>query len=108
MKEDIFAPIFPAYHKVPKTPSALYACLSDLLLNLYQSVLAAEDIAVAYGPKEFTAMYPASSEIVLEPDAEWMKKLGWVKDKQGEIVSIETKSKNHKRKRLMGFGNKGV
>jgi hypothetical protein len=108
MKEDIFAPIFPAYHKVPKTPSALYACLSDLLLNLYQSVLAAEDIAVAYGPKEFTAMYPASSEIVLEPDAEWMEKLGWVKDKQGEIVSIETKSKNHKRKRRMGFGNKGV
>lgn len=88
MRDDIFAPIFPAYHKVPKTPSALYAFLSDLLLHLYQSVLAAEDIAAVYGPKEFTSMRPNSPEIVLEPDMEWMEKLKWTKDKEGNIVPI--------------------
>jgi hypothetical protein len=91
MRDDIFAPIFPAYHKVPKTPSALYSFLSDLLLHLYQSVLAAEDIAIAYGPREFTVMRPTSQEIVLDPDEEWMEKLNWTKDKDGNLVPIETK-----------------
>ena len=90
MKDDLFTPIFPAYHKVPKTPSALYSFLTDLLLHLYQSVLPAEDIAVAYGPKEFTSMRPTSSEIALEPDEEWMEKLKWTRDKSGNIVPIET------------------
>ncbi len=102
MREDIFSPIFPAYHKVPKMPSALYALLSNLLLHLYQSVLAAEEIAVTYGSKELAGMFPTSSEIALEPDIEWMEKLQWVKDENGSIVSIERKPKNHKRKR--GFG----
>jgi hypothetical protein len=102
MREDIFAPIFPAYHKVPDTPSALYAFLSDLFLHLYQSVLAAEDIAIAYGPKEVTTKIPTSPEIVLEPDTEWMKKLGWIKDKHGNLIPIASKHKNHKHKK--GFG----
>jgi len=89
MRDDLFTSIFPAYHKVPKTPSALYAFLSDILLHLYQSVLAAEDIAVAYGPKEFNAM---RSILMLEPDIEWIEKLKWTKDKDGTIVPIETTS----------------
>lgn len=102
MREDIFAPIVPTYHKVPKTPSALYAFLSDLFMHLYQSVLAAEDVAVAYGPNEPTVMYPTSPEVVLEPDTEWMKKLGWVKDNNGNLVPIESRNKKHKHKK--GFG----
>ncbi|HEY0734528.1 MAG TPA: DUF6602 domain-containing protein [Herpetosiphonaceae bacterium] len=93
MRDDLFNPIFPAYHKVPQTPSALYAFLSDLFLHLYQSVLAAEDIAIAYGPKEFRSMKPKSPDVVLEPDIEWMEKLKWTRNKHGEIVPIETKLK---------------
>jgi hypothetical protein len=96
MRDDVFASIFPAYHKVPKTPSALYAFLSDLLLHLYKSVLAAEDIAIAYGPKEFTAMRPTSPEIALDPDDEWLEKLKWTKDENGNIVPIETKLKGER------------
>lgn len=88
MRDDIFTHIFPAYHKVPKTPSALYSFLSDLFLHLYRSVLAAEDIAIAYGPKEFTTMRPTSPKIVLEPDDEWIEKLNWTRDENGNIVPI--------------------
>jgi hypothetical protein len=93
MREDIFAPIFPAYHKVPDIPSALYAFMTDLLLHLYHSVLAAEDIAVAYGPKEFAAKFPTSPEIVLPPEAEWMDKLKY------PCRSDETFAKPEKKKK---------
>lgn len=98
MRDDLFAPIFPVYHKVPQTPSALYAFLTDLFLHLYQSVLAAEDIAAAYGPKEFRPMQPKSSDVALEPDLEWMERLKWTKNQTGEMVPIETTFKKKRRK----------
>jgi hypothetical protein len=86
MRDDLFHPIIPVYHKVPKSPSALYSFVSDLLLHLYQSVLAAEDVAFAYGPKELELLRPTSSEISLQPDSEWIEKLKWKNDKDGELV----------------------
>lgn len=88
MREDIFWPIFPVYHKMPESESALYAFLSDLLLHLYHSVLAAEDIAVAYGPKEFRPLSPKSEEIVLPPDSDWVDQLNFVL-REGELVELK-------------------
>ncbi|WP_110513207.1 DUF6602 domain-containing protein [Herpetosiphon llansteffanensis] len=89
MREDLFTHILPAYHKVPQTESALYACVSDLLLHLYQSVLAAEDIAIAYGPVNYHFLGPTSPMISLSPDPEWMEKLNWTRNEQGQIKLID-------------------
>lgn len=94
MREDLFHPIIPVYHKVPKTSSALYPFVSDLMLHLYQCILAAEDIASAYGPKEFNMMRPISPEISLPPDAEWIEKLKWKKNERGELVPIRMEYKD--------------
>lgn len=88
MREDLFSPIFPVFHEMPQSPSAFYIFLTDLLLHLYQSVLAAEDIAMAYGPKELSAKTPTSGEIALMPDDEWMEKLNWTRNQYGEIVPL--------------------
>lgn len=75
MKEDLYLPIFPIFHQKPANVSALYPLVTDLLLHLFQSILAPEDIAPSYGPATHTASYPTSSEIVLDPDPEWLEKL---------------------------------
>lgn len=86
MRDDLFHPIIPIYHKVPAAPSAFYSFVSDLMLHLYQSVLAAEDVPIAYGPKEHKTMRPQSSEIALPPDSEWLEKLNWKKDESGNMI----------------------
>lgn len=88
MRDDLFAPIFPVYHKCPKTESALYSLLTDLLLHLYNSVLGAEDVAVAYGPEAFSPLFPKTPDIALQPDPEWMEKLTYIRREDGTLVEI--------------------
>lgn len=75
MMEDIYRPIFPVYHKMPRVESALYPLMADLLLHLYHSVLAAEDIAPSYGPVIHNISIPTSQDIALMPDAEHLTSL---------------------------------
>jgi hypothetical protein len=74
-EQDLSKPIFPVQHHVENdAPSALYPFVTDLLLHLYHSILAAEDIAVNYGPGEYTANFPDSPDVVLQPDEEWLRR----------------------------------
>ncbi|MBX2991869.1 MAG: hypothetical protein KF749_11975 [Bacteroidetes bacterium] len=70
MMEDLLQPIFPAFHRIPQTESPLYALVSDLMLHLYHSVLAPEDIAPSYGPVSPTISVPMSNKTILAPDNE--------------------------------------
>lgn len=77
MLEDLYEPIIPVYHRMPKVESALYALIADLLLHLYQSVLAPEDIAPGYGPMaQESVSVPTSPEIALPPDPQRLATLG--------------------------------
>jgi hypothetical protein len=78
MLEDLYVPIFPVYHRMPDVQSSLYRLMADLLLHLYHSVLAPEDLAASYGPDTHPVSIPKSSDIVLKPDAEWLSSLGIV------------------------------
>lgn len=89
MKEDLFTEIIPAYHKVPGIESVLFSMISDLSLHLYHSVLAAEDIPALYGIKDPRMKAPATKDIILEPDPEWLLKLKWAKDQDGNIIPID-------------------
>ena len=75
MREDLFHPIIPFYHKVPIIQSAFYSLIANLFLHLYHSVLGAEDIALAYGLPLNTVSIPKSPDILLEPDDEWLSTL---------------------------------
>jgi hypothetical protein len=75
MLEDLYLPIFPVYHRMPHVGSALYRLMADLLLHLYHSVLAPEDMAVSYGPDIHSVDIPKSSDIALKPDTEWLSSL---------------------------------
>jgi hypothetical protein len=75
MLDDLYLPIFPVYHRMPLVESALYWLACDLLMHLYHSVLAPEDLAVSYGPDIHSVSIPKSSDIALKPDAEWLSSL---------------------------------
>ncbi|HUJ09386.1 MAG TPA: DUF6602 domain-containing protein [Verrucomicrobiae bacterium] len=75
MLEDLYEPIFPILHEIPYVESAFFVVTSDLLLHLFHSVLAPEDLPVKYGPSTFDIQVPKSPEIVLPPDAEWVQSL---------------------------------
>ena len=68
MLEDLYEPIVPSYHHVKDITSALFALLGNLMLHLFHSVLAPEDIAVLYGPSTRTVKAPKADEIALQPD----------------------------------------
>lgn len=68
---DIRLPIFPVFHKVPEVESAFFPLITDLLLNLYHSVLIPEDIAATYGYSSLLmpkVKISRSKGIYLEPD----------------------------------------
>jgi hypothetical protein len=78
MMEDLYLPIIPVYHKMPGVESALYRLMVDLLLHLYNSVLAPEDIAPSYGPPTHSISVPKSPDIAIQPGAEWIEKLNHI------------------------------
>lgn len=90
MLEDLYEPVFPVYHKMPESPSALYSLIVDLSLHLYHSILAPEDIVAHYGPNEFNNRIPASSKITLGPDDKWLSILGTVCS--GDHAALESSS----------------
>jgi hypothetical protein len=75
MLEDIYEQLVPVYQKVPQTESALFALLGNLMLHLFHSVLAPEDIAAIYGTASRDTKAPKSPEIAIPPDPEWMSRL---------------------------------
>jgi hypothetical protein len=76
MLEDLYEPIYPVFHRVANTDSALYPLMVDLLLHLYKSVLAPEDIAPYYGSKKpGIVSIPKSPDISLPPDPERLDSL---------------------------------
>lgn len=69
--KDLRLPIFPVFHRVPDVESAFYPLITDLLLNLYHSVLTPEDIAATYGYSSLLlpkVKIPKSKDLYLEPD----------------------------------------
>jgi hypothetical protein len=75
MLEDLYEPIFPVLHEIPCVQSAFFVMISDLLLHLYHSVLAPEDLPAKYGPSEIDVQIPKSPQIALPPDPEWIDSL---------------------------------
>ena len=70
MKEDLSLPIFPAYFPSNGQSSSLYPLLENLLLHLYHSILAPEDIASRYGQSDRRVKVPSSPSLALYPDNE--------------------------------------
>jgi hypothetical protein len=97
MLEDLYEPVCPVYHKMPDSPSALYALMVDLSLHLYHSILAPEDIVAHYGPTQFKNMVPTSPEISLNPDEKWLLSLGTIC--QGDHAPLKPNRSNNKNKR---------
>jgi hypothetical protein len=77
MLEDLYLPIVPSYFDSSHAGSALYVLVENLALHLYHSVLAPEDLVTMYGRvnREGDSIVPASDEIRLDPDAEWLELL---------------------------------
>ncbi len=66
---DLDKPLIPVFSRVPDIPSAFYPFMTNLLTHLYNSVLGAEDIAVAYGGQMANKIaYPTNPEVRLNPD----------------------------------------
>jgi len=88
MRDDLFHPIIPSYHKSPPAESAFYVLMSDILLHLYHVVLGAEDISVAYGigHTSNSISIPQSPEVILEPDVEWIQSLDLEYDQEYKRV----------------------
>ncbi len=76
MEEDLFKPIYPIYNGAPHCGPALYPLVQNLLLHLFHSVLAPEDLAANYGPIDLPAIVPTDrTEVSLAPDSEWVERL---------------------------------
>lgn len=75
MFEDLYKSLSPRYTKMPEAKSALYYLMADLMLHLFHSILAPEDIAVLYGSLENVGKFPTASNIVLPPDRIWAANL---------------------------------
>jgi hypothetical protein len=86
MLEDLYESLVPVYQKVPQTESALFALLGNLMLHLFHSVLAPEDIAAIYGTSTRNIMAPKAPEIVIHPDPEWMSRLRTVCGEDHKVV----------------------
>jgi hypothetical protein len=82
MLDDLYLPIIPVYEKViENTDSALFSLVNNILLHLYHSVLAPEDVSASYGlNSKLTVKIPATPNISLDPDKEWMEKLNFICD----------------------------
>ena len=68
MSDDLSTSIFPAYAKADAVGSSLYALLENLLLHLYHSVLAPEDVISHYGQNMRSIKVPTSPSIDLKAD----------------------------------------
>ena len=75
MLDDLYDPIVPAYFHVDDVTSALFALVSNLMLHLFESVLAPEDIAALYGTPNRNVKGPKSDEIALQPDQDRVESL---------------------------------
>jgi hypothetical protein len=75
MLEDLYEPILPAYYDAKEVGSALFALIANLMLHLYDAVLAPEDIAVLYGPSTREIKAPKTEDIALPPDPERLQSL---------------------------------
>ena len=75
MLDDPYEPIVPAYFHVDDVTSALFALVSNLMLHLFESVLAPEDIPALYGTANRKVKGPKSDEIALQPDQDQVESL---------------------------------
>lgn len=75
MLEDLYQPIIPCFSPSSEGRPALYSLFGDLFLHLFHSVLAPEDLVIAYGGGNTDIKAPISEEIALVPDFEWLASL---------------------------------
>ncbi|MCI0357604.1 MAG: hypothetical protein L0211_03850 [Planctomycetaceae bacterium] len=68
MMEDLYLPLVPMYFRADDIQSSIFALLSNLMLHLFHTVLAAEDIPALYGTSSRAVKGPKSDDIVLPPD----------------------------------------
>lgn len=67
MGEDLGHSLFPGYQPSVDTSSSLFSLISNLMLHLYHSVLAPEDLATWYGVENRKIKVPESLEILVKP-----------------------------------------
>jgi hypothetical protein len=87
MMEDLYRPICPVFARATTDLPALYVLICDLSLHLFHSVLAPEDIHVAYGPEDWKIVLPKTMETVIQPDPEWMESLSVICDESHETAT---------------------
>jgi hypothetical protein len=64
---DYDKPIHPVFHRKDALGSAFYPFANDLLLSLYHSILAPEDLQTKYGLNRHAVKVPKDSEVSLPP-----------------------------------------
>lgn len=64
---DYDKPIHPMYHRKDKIGSAFHPFANDLLLNLYHSLLAPEDLQTKYGLNKHAIKVPINADVCLPP-----------------------------------------
>jgi hypothetical protein len=76
MVSDLFEPIYPVFFRSADSVPALYSLMSNLLMHLYDCVLAPEDFATSYGPLRPPTSAPSDRRRhSLPPEKEWLDRL---------------------------------
>jgi hypothetical protein len=75
MERDLHEPLVPGYQQVRQGECAFYQLMQTLLMHLYHSVLAPEDVAVCYGDPQPRIAVPRSAEYSIPPDEDWLAAL---------------------------------
>jgi hypothetical protein len=75
MLEDLYDPIVPSFAVATEPGPAMFNLFGNLLLHLFHSVLAPEDLAIAYGSPTYDIKAPRSEDVALQPDPEWIDSL---------------------------------
>ncbi|MCA9109520.1 MAG: hypothetical protein KDA52_06210 [Planctomycetaceae bacterium] len=82
MLEDMYEPIVPIYQPATELNPALFTLLGNIFLHLFHSVLAPEDVVIAYGSRDYGVKAPTSEEVCIPPDSDLIDSLNDVCDEQ--------------------------
>ena len=75
MMDDLYTSLIPCYKPASDDDPAIFSLFGNLFLHLFHSVLAPEDLAIAYGGRNFDIKLPKSNDIALPPDPEMIENL---------------------------------
>ena len=75
MLDDLYESIMPMFAKTDDEQCAFFVLLENLLMHLFHSVLAPEDVASSFSLNRRFIKMSKSPKVVLTPDPEWIERL---------------------------------